>query len=263
MQDNETEAASKLKDTCSVLKSEWTQRSSSARARFYIASHPGWQDSKKWTEQARIDASFVLLGLNEAQCTDMNVLEIGCGNGRLVPFIASRVKTYTGIDICRNFVDECKNRLGETRTIRFVENNGSDLPESICDRHYGLVFAAAVFIHCPFNVIASYLVSIRQVAKRPTVLRFQVLTDPKDLSDIIPVESLDPEAYERSKNCHDVVVKEQDAAQEHDLVEESSYQGHLFRMDELRSFLADLFGDSAIVNLIRFDPLIANCEVLL
>ncbi len=76
------------------------------------------------------------------------------------------------------------------------------------------------------------------------------------------MELLDPEGYKQSKSCYEEAVKEQELADERGLVEESNYQGYRFPMKELRSFLGGIYGDSANIALIRFDPLIANCEVL-
>lgn len=258
--DNEKES---IKQTASILKSEWNQRSMSDRANFYIASHPGWQEPDRWSGQAQIDANLVLLGLDDLALSNMDVLEIGCGNGRLVPHIAPRVKSYAGFDICGKFIEDCRNDLAQFENVRFAETDGSSVPEEFLGLEFDLIFAAAVFIHCPHDIIEAYLTSISDLVKRPSRVRFQVLADPEDLSEIIPVELLDPKAHEQSTKCHDEAIKEQLEADESEFVEDSSYLGYQFRIDELRKFLKTTFSECSEIHLIRFDPLIVNCEVTL
>lgn len=243
------------------LKREWNRRSASERAKFYIASHPGWQNESQWAKQAQVDANFVLLGLDEASCQEMNVLEIGCGDGRLVPFISPKVRSYTGIDICPTFIETCKRDNEVSGKTRFFETPGAGIPPNAQDKDYGFIFAAAVFIHCPLSIIESYLHEIRSFSRRETRVRFQVLADPNDLSEIIPVEALDPEAHRQSQHCYDEAIRDQESADENELVDASSYRGHCFEMAELRQLLATTFGEASTIHIIRFDPLIANCEV--
>jgi SAM-dependent methyltransferase len=161
------------------LRQEWDRFGRSPGKDFYVASHPGWQDLARRDAQARIDANFVLHGL-DANLESIDVLEIGCGLGRLAAHIAPRVPSYTGLDIAPSMVTEARARHGALRGARFLECDGLSLPPAALDRRYGLIFAHAVFIHCPRGVIAAWLGSAQDALAPGGELRFQLRADVND-----------------------------------------------------------------------------------
>jgi SAM-dependent methyltransferase len=245
MAEGSEDSARDPSDWARLLKSSWSERARSAQRDYYVASHPGWNVPERWLEQAEIDVRTFLWGLPADRLAGWDVLEIGCGIGRLARPIAPRVKSYTGIDIAAEMIGEARERCRDVANARFLESDGLGLPAAVLDHSYDLILAVAVFIHCPREVIGS-LVRAGYAALAPGgSLRFQLRADPSDPTGIVSVD-LGEAAHAQ------MLAVEQDAgAPEMSLIESHYYMGDLFRYDEVAPWLAGLTG--GVVTLVRLD----------
>lgn len=241
------------------LKEEWQLRAASPRSNFYVASHIGWQDESTRLQQAERDSAFVLTGLPDEFLTTASVLEVGCGYGRLVPFLAPRVGSYTGMDIAPTFVAEARARHG-SGNVRFFETEGSGVPLAAQDRAYDLVFSVAVLIHCPLPVIQALVSGCLKLLSMTGRLRIQLLADPRDLAGIITAESLEDMA-ERVTRETTATSEEQSSTEEAGLAtDEHSYMGHAFTYEEAVRFAKECAGSRFTHFLLRTDPLFIYVE---
>ena len=67
-----------------------------------------------------------------------------------------------------------------------MEGDGHSVPEGACDREYGFVFSASVFIHCPKDVIDANLAAMKVAVAPGGLTRYQLLaelTDPEGLEN--------------------------------------------------------------------------------
>ena len=80
--------------------------------------------------------------------SNMKILEIGCGIGRLTNGLLSFFGHYIGIDVSEEMINIAKNRLGDLSNVEFYVNNGFDL-NLIADSTIDLVLEAYVFQHIP------------------------------------------------------------------------------------------------------------------
>ncbi len=75
------------------------------------------------------------------------VLDVGCGNGRLLKFFEERdFKSYLGIDNSKKLLDFAKKQQ-KGRKIKFKEGDALDLP--VKEGFYDAVFSVAVLHHIP------------------------------------------------------------------------------------------------------------------
>ncbi|MBN1618430.1 class I SAM-dependent methyltransferase [Candidatus Dojkabacteria bacterium] len=124
-------------------------------------SWPGWK--KFWP----------LLKFNKAI---VNILDIGCGNGRFIPFINNFDINYkyTGFDISSELLNLAKKRYVKNN-IKFLVGDLLKINESeICDFHYDLITCFNVFHHIP-----SYRIRVECIKKLISLLNpdgFIVLT---------------------------------------------------------------------------------------
>lgn len=232
-----------------ALKQRWERLARSPRRDYYVASHAGWDDGETWTRHARDVAGFVFQGMADERLLGAHVLEIGCGVGRLTPFVAGRVRSYTGIDIAPSLVAEAQRRCAGVVNARFFETDGTSVPAAACDRAYDLIFAAAVFIHCPREVTLAMLHAGWGLIAPGGELRFQLLADVSDTGGLeVPPEALAEIERAQQEEVERGRAQAEDAGETEPL--EEDYMGHAFGWEEARGTCAAIFGREA--GLLRF-----------
>ncbi len=86
-----------------------------------------------------------------------NVLEIGCGMGRLLFPLCSRFLRVSGVDMSAEVLAAARAYLGDIPNYDLFENNGHDLA-FLADASYDYVLTSGVLQHViDFPVIAGYL----------------------------------------------------------------------------------------------------------
>ncbi len=227
-----------------TLKDEWEERARSASRDFFIASHAEWNRPDVWDRQAAIDASWPVAWLDRAKLADDDVLEVGCGVGRLVPYIAPLVRSYTGFDVACGHVAEARRRSSGFENVRFFESDGLGIPAGASDRKYGLIFAHAVFIHCPRVVIESLIRAAIEALGPDGELRFQLAADTADLDGIQSIEASESARVIAEK------IERFDLPDRH-LMDERHYAGERFTFSAAREFVEGFGLERADV--FRFD----------
>lgn len=74
-----------------------------------------------------------------------NILDIGCGNGRLLNLFENKNINYTGIDSSKELIEIAKKNYREQRT--FLHANALSLPFQ--DKTFDTIFSIAVLHHIP------------------------------------------------------------------------------------------------------------------
>ena len=84
-----------------------------------------------------------------------DVLEIGCGYGRLMSALTQQVKSVTGVDLHNAPLAVAREMHADKSNLRFVQNDGFSLPFK--DNNFDLVYSFSAFQHMPREVVASYV----------------------------------------------------------------------------------------------------------
>lgn len=227
-----------------LLKHNWSQRAASPNRDFYVASHPGWQDPARWRRQAEVDVDLLLKGLDPVEVRELDVLEIGCGVGRLAEPLLARVRSYTGFDIAADMVAEARRRVASERA-RFFESDGLGVPEPCRNKSYGLAIALAVFIHCPREVTLALVGSAYELLLPGAQLRFQVLADPDDPTGVMEAPA--------AEQTHEEIVEMESAAtdDQRSLIDGHYYMGDAWGYGEVSERFGACTGGT--VETMRFD----------
>ena len=101
-------------------------------------------------DEAALDATAVhtvemlkaTVGLKESD----NMLEIGCGVGRVGKSLAPLVKSWLGCDASGAMVEHARSRLGAFDNVELRETSGHDL-QPIADESMDVVYSTVVFMH--------------------------------------------------------------------------------------------------------------------
>ena len=96
---------------------------------------------------------------------DADVLDLGCGIGRMVPPLAPRVRSVLGVDVSSGMVAEARRRCGGLDNVNFTVGSGHDLA-GLPDAGFDLVLAVDSF---PYMVQAG--VAEAHMAEARRVLR--------------------------------------------------------------------------------------------
>lgn len=92
--------------------------------------------------------------------TDADVLDIGCGIGRIECALSSEVRSITGIDVSAGMIAEARARCRDLGNVAFLCVDGGDLA-AFAGRRFGLVLAVDAF---PYLVMAGPGLAARHVA---------------------------------------------------------------------------------------------------
>lgn len=100
------------------------------------------------------------------------VLDIGCGVGRLEYKLAKEVKLCVGIDIAPSMIELAKKYI-KAENVDFVTVNGKNLTD-LRNRQFDLIFSIIVFQHLPRDIFKSYINDSYQHLRRGGKLFFQI-----------------------------------------------------------------------------------------
>jgi len=98
---------------------------------------------------------------------DMDVLDLGCGFGRVAAALAPRCRSVLGLDVSAGMVAEARRRQGGLPNARFAQTGGQDLA-ALPDAGFDLVLAIDSF---PYIVQTGDAVAARHVADAARILR--------------------------------------------------------------------------------------------
>ncbi|MEI8343732.1 MAG: methyltransferase domain-containing protein [Candidatus Moraniibacteriota bacterium] len=77
---------------------------------------------------------------------DDNVLDFGCGNGRLLELLAEKSVQYYGVDVSQKLIELAKQKYPENT---FSKINPSETRLEFEDNYFNAIFSIAVFHHFP------------------------------------------------------------------------------------------------------------------
>jgi ubiquinone/menaquinone biosynthesis C-methylase UbiE len=93
-----------------------------------------------------------------------DIMEIGCGVGRVGAVLAGRCRSWTGADVSANMLSHTRRRLASHPNVRTVELSGYDLGP-IASESLDLVYCTVVFMHVSEWERFSYIEEARRVLR--------------------------------------------------------------------------------------------------
>jgi ubiquinone/menaquinone biosynthesis C-methylase UbiE len=105
--------------------------------------------AKEW-DLSRLRPSQLKINLISDVEEGEMVLDIGCGNGLMVPYLLDKGAYYVGVDIAENLTDIAKDRYKEaiaSGRVQFVTGEATELP--VRDGEIDVAISFAVLHHLP------------------------------------------------------------------------------------------------------------------
>jgi SAM-dependent methyltransferase/(2Fe-2S) ferredoxin len=152
------------------MKGDWNRRAHD-RAKYFIATaEPDDPDAFRASGERDVRAFF--RGYEHLLHAGQDVVDIGCGIGRMDEFVAPRVRRLTGVDVSGEMVRLATARLAHVPNVRFVEGDGTSLP--LPDASADLVFSHIVLQHTPRHVTVAYVGDVFRVLRAGGSFVFQM-----------------------------------------------------------------------------------------
>jgi len=153
------------------MKEDWDARAREA-THVFIDDRAHSEDDLKALGEA--DAKMILADVIQYLTADAAVLEIGCGNGRLMEPMAVRFGEVWGVDISAEMIKRGRERLADFSNVHFVENNGSDLAGVPSD-HFDLCYSYFTFRHLTEHAMTErYLKEAYRALKPQGILKVEI-----------------------------------------------------------------------------------------
>ncbi len=160
----------KVSDVLSRMRSDWDRRASEDHKLHIATGHAGSEEAFRASGEQDLEG-IVLDGIVLERSAE--VLEIGCGVGRLLVPLAGRVAVVHGVDISPVMIEKSKTYAAGSPNVRTELTDGAFafLPNACLD----FVFSFIVFQHIPDRApIRRYVEEAARVLKPGGVFRFQV-----------------------------------------------------------------------------------------
>jgi SAM-dependent methyltransferase len=192
------------------MQDDWDARARE-NARYYVATgNENWTDEEFFQSGERTVAEEVLTDMINVcqgrQPSDMKVLEIGCGAGRVTLALSKIFGEVHGVDVSGEMVRLAREALKDRPKAFVYQNNGNDLsvlPEGVL---FDFAFSTIVFQHIPSReVIENYVREVQKRLRPGALFKFQVqgdaslVTTPEDTWLGVPFS--DPQAVEMALRC--------------------------------------------------------------
>ena len=162
------------------MKKEWNERTK-MNPLFVIATDHSETEEDFWN--SGIDECNDILGISTERyqkiienkdTSSMNILEIGCGIGRILIPMRKIFGNATGIDISSEMVLLGQKYVSDIPNCNIVENNGTDLAE-FSDNSFDFCYSFIVFQHIPEKkIVENYIKEVSRILKPSCLFRFQV-----------------------------------------------------------------------------------------
>jgi SAM-dependent methyltransferase len=146
--------------TRSAYGQVWDEVSQTADAARVAVS--GTADDAEWARSGEATAGDIV-ALAAVRPTD-DVLEVGCGAGRIGRFLAPACRQWTGGDVSRNMLHFAAQALADLPNVSTVVLNGYDLT-GVADRSQDVVYCSGVFMHLDEWERYRYVLDARRVLR--------------------------------------------------------------------------------------------------
>lgn len=164
----------------SRMESDWDDRARE-NAAYYVANGCEEWDQQEFFRSGEINVENEILGDSEiwrcGPASDRQMLEIGCGVGRMTRCLAGHFRKVHAVDISSEMLSLARRNLAGIENVSLYKTGGSDL-SALGSEQFDFAFSYIVFQHIPSRqAIESYVREVHRCLKPGRVFKFQVRGD--------------------------------------------------------------------------------------
>jgi cyclopropane fatty-acyl-phospholipid synthase-like methyltransferase len=199
----------KLEHALEKMRRDWDERAKE-NARFYVnTASENWTDEEFFASGERTVEEEILTDMinicQGKKPEEMQVLEIGCGAGRVTRALARLFGEVHAVDVSGEMVALARRALAGCPNAHVYQNNGCDL-SVVPARQFDFAFSTIVFQHIPSReVIENYVREVHRLLRPGALFKFQVQGDATmettDDDTWLGVPFSDQQAVEMAERC--------------------------------------------------------------
>ena len=156
------------------MRDDWDRRAKED-ARWHIATNSESASAETFHARAVVDVEKFFSGIESSLHEEQDVLDLGCGVGRLAAVLAPRVRSVLGVDVSGEMLDQAKEWCRDMPNVRFLQNDGVSLA-GVPDGTIGLLMSYVVLHHIPRWATLGYVGEARRVLRPGGEIVLQVPT---------------------------------------------------------------------------------------
>lgn len=134
-----------------------------------LATVLGYSSEEDFELEGQRDAQY----LRSSIAPNSIVLDLGCGVGRVISYLAPHCREIHGTDVSSTALKFAEERCKSHPNVFFYKGNGLDL-SGFSSEHFDFVYALNVFMQLDVELVICYLREIRRVLKQNGCLVFNV-----------------------------------------------------------------------------------------
>jgi SAM-dependent methyltransferase len=150
-------------------------------ALYFVDNRIGYRDPESealFWEGGRVDLDRVLSALHIEVGADDDVLEIGCGVGRLTRVLAERGRSVTALDVSAEMLERARVANPQLDNVQWLLGDGESLA-GVPDASADLCVSHVVFQHIPDPAVTlGYVREMGRVLRQGGAAGFQVSNNP-------------------------------------------------------------------------------------
>ena len=160
------------------MREDWDARARENAFHYIADSQDEWRPEEFFASGEESVRRLILNDMDSIRHgmspTEMRVLEIGCGAGRMTRSLANVFGEVHGVDVSGGMVERARELLADCSNVHLYRNNGTDL-SVLGDVEYDFAFSFVVFQHIPSRaIIESYVREVYRVLRPGRLFKFQV-----------------------------------------------------------------------------------------
>jgi SAM-dependent methyltransferase len=161
------------------MREEWDARAKENAQHYIVTRTREWED-RAFFRSGEINVANEVMPDMHVICggsrspLDLNVLEIGCGVGRMTRMLARIFGHVTAVDVSGEMLEQAKANLAGWDNVTLVHGNGATLA-AVADQSQHFAFSFIVFQHIPSaEVIANYFREVHRVLVPGSIFKVQI-----------------------------------------------------------------------------------------
>ena len=160
------------------MREDWDRRARENARHYVDTARTHWSDDDFFASGEKTVAEEILTDLTNVcqwkPASEMRVLEIGCGAGRVTRALARMFGEVHAVDVSGEMVKLAQEALRDHKNAFIYQNNGKDL-SVVPDQPFDFAFSTIVFQHIPSReIIETYVREVSRLLRPGALFKFQL-----------------------------------------------------------------------------------------